>query len=235
MRCALNSHIGIVAVSPEGAALGYRAVFRHAALRLPPEEHPTVSVHNIPFAQYLEAIRADNWIRVAELLRESARNLAAIGAHVCFCPDNAVQHAVPSAEVGCPIPWLKMTDAVADAIALDNRTTVGVIGTRYVTTGSVYQSDLGIKGIKLVRPSDEDAELLDRIIFEELVFGIINEQSRTSIHEVIARFKDKGCEGVILGCSEGPLVVTPHSSTLPLYTPADLIAQRAIDYILDED
>jgi aspartate racemase len=235
MRCAVKSHIGIVAVSPEGAALGYRAVFRHAALRLPPEEHPTVSVHNIPFARYLEAIRDDNWIGVSELLRESARNLAAIGAEVCFCPDNAVQHAVPSAEVGSPIPWLKMTDAVADAIVLDKRTTVGVIGTRYVTTGSAYQTDLGLKGIKLVRPSDEDAEYLDHIIFDELVFGIINEQSRASIHQIIDRFRDKGCEGVILGCSEGPLVVSAQSSSLPLYTPADLIAQRAIDYILDDD
>ncbi len=231
----MDKHIGIVAVSPEGAALGYRAVFRHAALRLPPEEHPTVSIHNIPFAQYLEAIREDDWIRVGELLRESARHLSVMGAQVCFCPDNAVQHAVPIAEVACPIPWLKMTDAVADAISLDERTTVGVIGTRFVTTGSVYQSDLGVKGIKLVRPSDEDAQLLDDIIFQELVFGIIKDESRQAIHDVIVRFKDKGCEGVILGCSEGPLILSTNDSVLPLYTPADLIAQRAIAHIMSAD
>lgn len=227
---ALTKHIGIVAVSPEGASIAFRQVSRHAALRLPPERHPEISVHNIPLARYVDAIRRDDWMGVGQMLRDSAQRLASIGAHFCFSPDNAIQHAVQFADAGSSIPWLKMTDAVADALVRDGRTTVGVIGTRYVTTGAAYQTDLGIKGIKLVRPTEDDAEALDAIIFGELVFGKIRSESRERVERVFANLKERGCEGVILGCSEAPLIITGDSSTLPMYNASDLVAERAIDY-----
>ncbi|MCA9303104.1 MAG: amino acid racemase [Phycisphaerales bacterium] len=227
-----NTHIGIVAVSPEGAALCYQQLFRHASIALEPDRHPTVSIHNIPLSRYVEAVRRDDWRAVGGFLSESAVKLASMGAEFCFTPDNAVQHAVHLAEVSSPIPWLKMTEAVAHEIARDNRTTVGVIGTHYVTTGSAYQTDLGIKGIKLVRPSDDDAELLDRIIFDELVFGVISESSRAAMIRIIEDFRDRGCEGVILGSSEAPLLVTPDRSPLPVYDASNIMAKRAIDYAI---
>lgn len=225
-----NKHIGIVAVSPEGAALCYQQLFRHASVALEPAQHPIVSIHNIPLSKYVEAVRADDWRAVGSFLSESAAKLAAMGAEFCFTPDNAVQHAVHLAEVGSPIPWLKMTEAVAHDIANDQRKTIGVIGTRFVTTGSAYQTDLGIRGIKLVRPSDEDAELLDRIIFDELVFGVITEESRSQMLRLIEDFRDRGCEGVILGSSEAPLLVTPDRSALPVYDASNIMARRAIEY-----
>lgn len=228
----MTKHIGIVAVSPEGASFCYRQVSRHASMRLPPDRQPEISIHNIPLAHYVEAIRTDDWRAVAQMLRDSAQKLASIGAHFCFSPDNAVQHAVQLADAGSPIPWLKMTDAVADALSRDERSTVGVIGTKIVTTGSAYQTDLGMKGIKLVRPSEEDALRLDTIIFSELVFGTVRLESREIVHHVIERYRDKGCEGVILGCSEAPLAIDPNRSQLPLYNAADLIAERAVDYAM---
>ncbi len=225
-----NIHIGIVAVSPEGAALCYQQLFRHAAVNLDPAHHPTVSIHNIPLTHYVNAVRADDWRTVGAMLTASAIKLASIGAQFCFTPDNAVQHAVHLANASSPIPWLKMTNAVADVIAEDKRTTVGVIGTRYVTTGSAYQTDLGIKGIKLVRPDDEDADTLDRIIFDELVFGVITESSRSIMLSVIKKFRDRGCQGVILGCSEAPLLITPQNSPLPVYDASNIMAKVAISH-----
>ncbi len=227
-----GKHIGIVAVSPEGAALCYQQLFRHAAVALPPEEHPTVSIHNIPLCDYVAAVRADDWRQVGALLSESAQKLFSIGAQFCFTPDNAVQHAVHLADIASPIPWLKMTDAVAQVIADDNRSTVGVIGTRCVTAGSAYQTDLGIKGIKLVRPSEEDADHLEQIIFDELVFGVITEASRTAMLDIIIKFRQRGCEGVILGCSEAPLLVTPDRSVLPIYDASNIMAKQAIDFAI---
>lgn len=229
----MTMHIGIVGVSPEGAALCYQQLFRHAAIMLEPHMHPTVSVHNIPLSQYIAAVRQDDWERVGALLSESARLLASIGAEVCFTPDNAVQHAIQLARSISPIHWLKMTDAVASRIIEDQRQTVGVIGTRYVTTGSAYQTGLGIKGIKLVRPSDEDTELLDHIIFSELVYGIIEEESRTAMLDVIRRLCDKGCEGIILGNSEAPLLITPEFCDVPLYNASDIMAEHALRYAID--
>jgi len=228
----MTKHIGIVGVSPEGASLCYQKLFRHAAVMLEPHMHPVVSIHNIPLAQYVEAVRHDDWRQVANLMRDSAQRLASIGAEFCFTPDNAVQHAVQLAEASSTIPWLKLTDAVADRIEADKRAIVGVIGTRYVTTGSAYQTDLGVKGIKLVRPCDEDTEMLDQIIFDELVFGIIREESRLAMLAVIDRLKEKGCEGVILGCSEAPLMITAENSTLPIYNASDIMAEQAIRYAM---
>ena len=225
-----KTHIGIVAVSPEGAALCYQQLFRHAAVALDPANHPTVSIHNIPLTEYVQAVRDDDWRTVGAMLTASAIKLASIGAQFCFTPDNAVQHAVHLANASSPIPWLKMTNAVADVIASDHRTTVGVIGTRYVTTGSAYQTDLGIKGIKLVRPDDHDAELLDRIIFDELVFGVITDESRQTMLGVIEKFRQRGCQGVILGCSEAPLLVSPQRSPLPVYDASNIMAKVAIDH-----
>ncbi len=225
----MTKHIGIVGVSPEGASICYQQLFRHAAVMLEPHMHPVVSVHNIPLAQYVDAVRRDDWRQVATLMRDSVDRLASIGAELCFTPDNAVQHAIQLVEVGCPIPWLKMTNAVADRIEDDQRKVVGVIGTQYVTSGSAYQTDLGVKGIKLVRPDKDDTETLDRIIFDELVFGIINPDSQKTMHEIIYRLVDRGCEGVILGCSEAPLMVTNDTCDVPLYNASDIVAQHAIE------
>ena len=223
-------HIGIVGVSPEGAALCYQQLFRHAAVMLEPHLHPTTSVHNIPLSQYIDAVRRDDWVQVGALLSDSAKRLASIGAEFCFTPDNAVQHAIQLAKVKSPIPWLKMTDAVAQRIIEDDRKVIGVIGTRYVTTGSAYQTGLGMKGIKLVRPNDEDTDLLDSIIFNELVYGIVEEESRQAVLAVIRRLCERGCEGIILGSSEAPLLINPEVCDVPLYNASDIMAENALRF-----
>ncbi len=221
-------HIGIVGVSPEGASLCYRQVCRMASDPSLPGAHPTVTLHSLPFSDYLDAIRRDDWRTVGQLLRDSAIKLANAGAEFCFTPDNAVQHAIQLAEVGCPIPWLKMTDAVGEAIASDGRRTVGVVGTKIVTCGSVYQTDLGMRGIKLVRPEDHDTDLLEAMIFEELVHGRVLASTRRTMLDIVTRLAGRGCEGVILGCSEAPLVITEDDSPLPVYNAAQIMSQRAV-------
>lgn len=226
----MTKHIGIVGVSPEGAALFYRQISRQAARILSPQEHPRVSMHNEPLSLYIDAIRRDDWHAVGRLLRRSADILARSGAEFCLSPDNAVQHGVHLAEVGCPIPWLTMTDLVARAVELDKRKVVGLIGTRFVTGGSTYQTHLGLRGIQVLPPENDDAETIDQIIFGELIYGHIRPESREAVMTAIRRMADKGCEGVILGCSEAPLVVTADTSPIPVYDAADILAEGAIRF-----
>lgn len=227
-------HIGIVAVSPEGGALCYRGLLREASRHLEPHDHPTVSVHNAPLAWYIDAVRRDDWREVGRLLRESAERLAGLGAEVVVSPDNAVQHGAHLAEVGSPIPWLNMSSLVADAVAAEGRQSVGLIGTRTVTGGAVYQTHLGLKGVKTVAPSAEDAEALDTIIYSELAFGRITTVSTRRMLDVVDRFRERGCDGVILGCSEAPLVITAETSTLPVYDATDILCRAAIRWITAE-
>ena len=224
----MAKHIGIVAVSPEGAALCYQQVSRRAARYLPPHEHPKITIHNEPLAKYIDAAKADDWHTVGDLLRRSAERLASCGAEFCFTPDNAVQHGVHLAEVGSPIPWLTMTDLVAQALSQDQRRVVGLLGTKMVTMGSSYQTHLGLIGIQVLAPEEDDAEELDRIIFEELVYGHIETRSRDRVLGIVERFAQRGCECLILGCSEGSLLLAEESSQLPLYDSSTLLAEGAV-------
>lgn len=225
----MSRHIGIVAVSPEGSAICYRRIF-HAATRLAggnAEQHPRVTLHNEPFEAYLAAVLKNDWHTVGDLLRRSAEVLARAGAEFCIVPDNLMQHGVHLAEVGSPIPWLKMTDLVADAISADHRKTVGLIGTRMVMLGSTYQTPLGMKGVHVLVPPEEEASEVDAIIFRELVHGVISPGSCRRVLDVIAGLARQGCEGVILGCTEAPLLVTAENSPLPVYDSVGLLAEGA--------
>lgn len=224
----MTKHIGIAGVSPEGAALCVRHLSRRAAGLLEPHEHPRISLHNEPLAYYIDAIRAGDWHAVGDLLRRSASILASCGADFCLTPDNAVQYAIHLAEHDSPIPWLSIPDLVATAVCQDERDVVGLIGTRWVTQGSSYQTRLGLRGVQVIVPSSEDIEAIDRIIVGELIYGRVRSESKKRAIEIASRLGDQGCQGLILGSSEAPLVFTPSTCPLPLYDAADILADQAV-------
>ena len=233
---SVAKHIGIVAVSPEGSALCYRQIFHQATKLVGQAGHPRVTLHNEPFEAYIEAVLRDDWRGVGDLLRKSAEVLARAGAEFCIVPDNLMQHAIDLAEVGSPIPWLKMTDLVAEAISTDHRKVVGLIGTRMVMLGSTYQTTLGMRGVQVLVPPEEEASLVDTIIFRELVHGVIRPESQQRVLEVIGRLSEQqGCEGVILGCTEAPLLVTAENSPIPVYDSVGLLAWGAVQRSLGRD
>lgn len=232
----MTKHIGIVAVSHEGAALFYRQIFRQAShLVRDAHQHPKVSLHNEPLADYIDAVRVSDWEEVGRLLQKSARILAACGASFCMSPDNAVQHAVHIAEAGSPIPWLTMPDLVAQSVAADGRRVVGVLGTKWVTTASTYQTHLGLKGIKVVVPTPEDADVLDNIILNELIYGEIQPKSQARVLAIIDHLAERGAEAIILASSEAPLAVNAANCSLPLYDAANILARGAVLRALKPD
>jgi aspartate racemase len=187
-----------------------------------------VTLHNEPFGLYLDAIQERDWMRVGALLRRSADKLAGCGATFCVTPDNAVQHGIHVAEVGSPSPWVTIPELVADALVEAGCRTVGIIGTKMVTTGSTYQTMLGLRGVQLLAPETVEIDDLDRIIFKELIYGLRRPESQTRVLEIVRRFADRGCEGVILGCSEAPLVITPEISPISVYDAAEILAIGAV-------
>lgn len=221
-------HIGIVGVSPEGAAVFYTQLSRQCARLMLPHQQPRISLHNEPLAFFLDAIRKDDWHTVGQLLRRSAEMLARCGAQFCLSPDNIVQHAAHLAESGSPIPWLTMGELVASAVGKDGRKTVGVVGTTMVTSSSTYQTHLGLRGIHMLPPEAAEAETLDQIIFGELIYGHIRPESRHAVLGIIQNLERRGCEAVILACSEAPLLVTSENSCLPLYDAANILAEAAV-------
>lgn len=223
-----SQHVGIVAVSPEGAVLTYRQFHRHATQMTMPEDRPCVTMHGEPFDQYLKAVADQDWETIGMLLRRSAECLAAAGANFCLTPDHVVQHAVQMAETGCPIPWLTMAELLADEVSREGRQSVGILGTRMVTNGSAYQTHLGLKGVKVMTPSPEEVDEIDSIIFQELVLGETRDASRQRLGEIIARLADRGAEAIVMGSSEVPLLLSKSSCPLPLYDPGEIQVVTAV-------
>jgi len=231
---SLTAHIGIVGVSPEGAALFYQALTRHAGKLRAADAQPRLSVHNEPLQMYIDAIRRDDWMSVGRLLRRSAELLARCGAQFCLTPDAAVQHGVQLAEVGSPIPWLTMTELVGDAVARDGRKKVGLIGTDLVMNSSTFQTHLGLRGIKVLTPPAEQGRIINDIIFNELIYGRIKPESRSAVLMTLSELSARGCEAVIIASSEAPIMVSRETSPIPLYEAAEILAEASIRHTLTE-
>jgi len=225
-------HIGIIAVSPEGSAMCYRTLAQRVSSVAEPDARPLITLHSIPFSRYLAAIDHDDWEMVAQLLQWSSETLAAAGAEFCILPDNLAHHAAPMARAGSPVPWLSMIDLVADAVVSDGRKTVGLIGAKALTSGSIYQTVLGLRGVKVVVPEPGDLQAVNDIIFRELIHGSVTEPSRERLHQILGALSERGCEGVILGSTETPLLVTAETPELSLYDPVHLLVAGAMDVAL---
>lgn len=221
-------HIGIVACSAEGAALCYRTICAEAPAIMGEHMHPEISMHTHPLAEYMVHIRSGDWTRVASLMLSSARKLADIGAQFAICPDNTIHQAFDFVAAGSPIPWLHIADVVGQEAKARGFKTLGITGTKYLMTGPVYPEALRRYGLTCRIPEESDREGIDTIIFKELVNGIIREPSRFYLNSVVQRLKEKGCDGVVLGCTEIPLLVDSNSCPLPALDSTRLLARAAL-------
>ncbi|HEY0140438.1 MAG TPA: amino acid racemase [Thermoanaerobaculia bacterium] len=214
-------HIGIVACSAEGAALCYRTICREGAELLGPHAHPEVSMHTHPLAEYMQCIGRDDWQGVGELMLSSAEKLARIGAEFLICPDNTIHQALPGIIDRSPLPWLHIAEVVTAQAAERGFRRVGLTGTRYLVESNVYPE-------QCVRPSREERDEINRIIFEELVYGEFRPEAVLTFQRVIGRMKEAGCDAVILGCTEIPLIMNDENSPLPTLDSTRLLARAAL-------
>ena len=226
-------HIGIVACSAEGAALCYRTICDEAPARMGRHRHPEVSMHTHCLADYMEHIYAGDWRGVAELMLSSARKLQACGANFLICPDNTIHHAFDLVALRSPLPWLHIVEEVAKGANARGFRKLAITGTKYTMQGTVYPQKLAAAGIEYAVPSDPEQTRIDQIIFDELVNGIFTEESRTYFREVIGRMSHRGCDAVVLGCTEIPLIVDDASSPLPTLDSTRILARAAIAKALE--
>jgi aspartate racemase len=220
--------IGIVACSTEGAALCYRTLSLEGSQMLGRHEHPEVSLHSFSLAQYMKRVDAGDWAGVAELMLASAEKLARAGADFLICPDNTIHQAFDLVEHRSPRPWLHIAREVAAEAKRRDFRRLAVLGTRYLMEGPVYPLALKTAGIDFRIPGAEQRQRINQIIFDELVNGQFLPQSLTYFVEAIQSLKEQGCDAVVLGCTEIPLLVAPESSPLPALDSTRLLAKGAL-------
>ena len=221
-----TKHIGIIAGTAEGAALCYRIICREAGPLMGRQTHPEVTMHTFPLHTYLDLIDRDDWEGVADLMSRSGAALARAGAEILICPNNTLHLAYD--HVRAPIPWLHIADAVASEAARRRFRRIGVLGTRRVMEGSLYSRRLRILGIEHDLPDERDRARIQQTIQTELIAGLSTQSSRSFLQGVIDRMHAQGCDAVILGCTELPLLLQPEDSALPLLDSTRLLARAAL-------
>jgi len=231
----MPQHIGIVACSAEGAALCYRTICAEGAQLLGPHAHPEVSMHTPPLAEYLEPIYRGDWSAVGELMLASANKLAGIGTDFLICPDNTIHQAFAFVEPRSPRPWLHIAEVVAEEAQRRGFDRLGLIGTRWLVESDVYPERLVGRGLGLVRPTAAQREETNRIILDELVYGIFKPESLAAFQRVVGRMKDEGCDAVVLGCTEIPLILSDSNSPLPTLDSTRLLARAALRRAVEGD
>jgi aspartate racemase len=223
-----TQHIGIVGCSAEGAALCYRTVCVEGEQFLGKHAHPEVSMHTHPLAEYMNCIYRNDWQGVAELMLSSAEKLAKCGADFLICPDNTIHKAMPLVVPRSPLPWIHIAGAVADEAVARGYRRLGITGTKYLVESNVYPQELEKRGIGWMRPQDEERERINAIIFDELVRSQFSADALSYFQQVIEGLKRRGCDAVVLGCTEIPLLVNAENSPLLVLDSTRLQARAAL-------
>lgn len=221
-------HIGIVACSAEGAALCYQAICQAALRLVGKNDHPRITLDSIPLGAWMPAFAAGDYRGVADIMLESTRLLAQAGADFAICPDNSAHRAWAFVQADTPIPWLHIAKEVGKEAQARGFRRVGVLGTRFTMDGPVYPETLEALGLEVVIPEAEDAAIVDRIIFSELIDGVVTSESRRGYQRVIERLAVRGCDVVALACTEIPLLIRPEDSPLPTLDSTRLLAMAAL-------
>lgn len=225
----MTGHIGIVGCSAEGAALCYRTICTEgAALLGGAHRHPEVSMHTPPLHRYVERLDAGDVQGVADLMLASAEKLARAGADFLICPDNTIHQAYALVQERSPLPWLHIADVVAQEAKRRGFRKIGITGTHWLVRSEVYPERLRAHGLDFARPTADQQAEVGRLIMEELVVGVQSPRQVQYLAGVIEGLKGQGCDAVVLGCTELPLILDDGNSPLPTLDSTRLLARAAL-------
>jgi aspartate racemase len=221
-------HIGIVAVSAEGAALCYRTICLEGSAALGSHDHPEISLHGFSLRNYQRLIDEDRWDAVGEMLLESATHLVRSGAELLICPDNTVHQGLDLVRERSPAPWIHIAEEVSVEARRRGFKRIGILGTRFLMEGSVYPARLSPEGIEYRIPNTEQRARINQIIYDELVYARFLPESRAYFQNVIRELGDNGCDAVALACTEIPLLIGAADSRLPILDSTRILARAAV-------
>lgn len=225
----MTKHIGIVGCSAEGAALCYKTICADGTQRLGAHAHPEISMHTPSLAHYVDALDRGDLQGVAGLMLQSAEKLAAMGADFLICPDNTIHQAMHLVTPHSPLPWLHIAEVTAAEATRREFKRLGLTGTRWLVQSQVYPEKLTERGLDYRRPDTEAQIEINRIIMDELVSGVFKPQAIRYFQQVMTALKDDGCDAVILGCTEIPLIMNDDNAPLPTLDTTRLLAAAALD------
>ena len=186
-----------------------------------------ILLYSVDFAE-IEACQASgDWERSGEILADAAKRLEQAGADFIVICTNTMHKVAPQIRANISIPVIHIADATAEELKKNAVGKVALLGTRYTMTQDFYKDRIQANGIEVLTPEGADIELVHHVIYDELCLGIISETSRKEFARVIDSLKERGAEGVILGCTEIGLLIGQEDSSLPVFDTTVIHAKAA--------
>jgi len=230
----MHKTIGILGgMSPESTVAYYEYITRTYTERFCDYGYPEILIYSVSFQPYVDWPREGRWDLVAEGLSRAAHALEVAGADVIIIATNTMHIVFDEVEASVSVPMLSLLDVVGEAIRERKIDRVGLLGTAFTMEKPFYQQGLAEKGIMVLVPDPADRKLVNTIIYEELVAGEIHDASRGAFVRIINGLVEQGAEGVVLGCTEIPLLVCQEDVSVPLFDTTEIHAEAALEYAVE--
>ena len=192
-----------------------------------------ILMYNVDFAELEENMSSGNWDGNARILADASKKLEAGGADFIVIATNTMHKLVPQIEKEIKIPILHIADATASRIKQDGIKKVALLGTKFTMTQDFIKERLLKSGLEVIVPDEKDIEIVNNVIFNELCLGKVLDSSRREYQRIISSLKERGAEGVILGCTEIGMLISEKDSELPVYDTTIIHAKRAAKLALE--
>lgn len=219
-------------MSWESTALMYDLLNTGVVARLGGLHSARVLISSVDFAEIEALQRAGDWDTAGEVLADEARRLESAGAELLVLCTNTMHKVAPAIEAATTVPFLHLGDVTATAVRAAGLTRVGLLGTRFTMEQDFYVDRVAGHGVDMLVPPLEDRDTVHRIIYEELVLGVVLDESRAAYRDVIERLVARGAEGIVLGCTEIELLVGAEDSPVPVFPTTQLHVDAALDAAL---
>ncbi|KAA8999962.1 aspartate/glutamate racemase family protein [Affinibrenneria salicis] len=213
----------------------YRIINEHVKQQLGGLHSARIILYSVDFHSIEQLQSTGNWSQAGVELANAALALKKAGAEAIVICTNTMHKVAPDVEAACGLPLLHIADATAQQIKEQRLSKVGLLGTRYTMEQDFYrQRIIRRHGIEVITPDEAQRATLNQIIFQELCLGKITESSRERVKQMIAQLQLQGAEGIILGCTEIPLLISAGDADIPLFDTTTLHAQAAARFALSQ-
>ena len=219
-------------MSWESTALYYRLVNEDVRRRLGGFHSARLVLASVDFAEVEAMQSAGDWAAAGALLADEARAVQAAGAECLVLCTNTMHKVADVIEAAIDIPLLHLADVTADAVRGAGLERVALLGTRFTMEQPFYADRLRSHGIDVLVPEGDDLALVHDVIYDELVLGVVRDESRAAYADVVGRLVDRGARGVVLGCTEIELLIGPDDVEVPVFATTALHARAAVDFAL---
>ena len=226
--------IGLIGgMSWESTANYYRDINERVKQRLGGLHSARILLYSVDFQEIERLQHQGRWDEAGEQLGDIARRLEGAGADVVALCTNTMHKVAPAIEAALRVPFLHIADPTAQAVKQAGIGRIGLLGTRFTMEEDFYRGRLVQRhGLDVIVPDPAERETIHRVIYDELCLGKVEERSRRAYREIIAHLVERGAEGVILGCTEIAMLVSPADSPVPLFDTTQLHAVSAVDFAL---